>query len=91
MRGMFVDDGCNRIVANDIHAATHKHEALRRQVRNLRGFRQARCKPRLDGVPVGRCDIKRLRGQLSPDVASDDLARHILAQIVAVHRQHDGA
>jgi hypothetical protein len=91
MRGMLVDDGCNRIVANDIDAAAHKHEALRRKVRNLRGFRQPRRKPRLDRVPVGRRDIKGLRGQLIPDMAGDDLPRYILAQIVALHRQHDGA
>ena len=90
MRGMLVDDRGNRIVANHVHAATHEHEALRREIGHLRRFRQARCEPRLDRMAVGRCNVERLSSQLTPDMARNDLAGNIIAQIVTLHRQHDG-
>src|SRR6266403_1303550 len=72
MLGVLVDDRCNRIVANDIHTATHQHEALRRKIRHLRRFRQPRCEPRLDRMTVGRRNVERLSGQLTPDMTCYD-------------------
>src|SRR5260370_34887631 len=90
MRGMVVDDRCNRIAANDIHTATHEHEALRRKIRHLRRFRQARCEPRLDRMTVGRRNVEWLSGQLTPDMTCNDLAGNIPVLTVALDRQHHG-
>src|SRR5260370_15165696 len=90
MGGMLGDARCNPNVANEIHAAPNEHEALRREVRNLRRFRQARCEPRLDGMAVRRRNVEWLSGQLTPDMARNDLAGDIVAQDVALDRQHDG-
>ena len=73
-----VDDRRDRSASNHVHTTAEKFKSLRPEIDHLRRFRNTCGEPRLDGVAIGRCDIKRLQRQpKARDVTGNNLPGYI--------------